>query len=393
MTAAMAELAVLAASMEVRQNGNMLSSQVSAEKRQAAAALVEEQRDGRYPAWSPREDDFLRQNMTRMSKAQIALHLGRTVVAIGLRRRRLALPSISAQSGLAAREVGDVLGFWGGREVSRLVEGGVLPGTRTPLGNRRLSVDPKELLRWAVRPESWIYFDADRVRVPRIQRLVKLAQERWSDEWLSLREVSEISGVSVREITRLCNEGRLPAVQRLGKRNNAWFMRRSDARSLSAFRRCEVWSPEAERFAMLAVAIGIPKQQVDVMASWPRRRTSHRLAYLHKKRLLARRVDELGAPVQVRGRCLFADWREHRDRFSALGRQMDGLRAGREVQAGHRIRICAVLAHWLAWHAEDAEAQELARRSKVTVRPQMATLETLVGELDRRGIDALGRGI
>jgi hypothetical protein len=52
-----------------------------------------------------------------------------------------------------------------------------------------------------------------------------------------------------------------------------------------------------------------------------------------------------------------------------------------------------VLAHWLAWHAEDAEAQELARRSKVTVRPQMATLETLVGELDRRGIDALGRGI
>lgn len=390
--AGLAEMAVLVAAMEVRQNGAVLSSQVSQEKRQAAAALVGEQRDGRYPAWSQEEDDFLRENLAKMSKAQIALHLGRSVVAISLRRRRLTLPSISAQSGLSAREVGDILGFWSGREVSRLVQAGVLPGSRTPLGNRRLSVEANDLLRWAVRPESWIYFDADRVRVPRLRRLVKLAQERWGDEWLTLREVSAVSGVSVRELNRLCTIGRLPAVKKLDLRNTPWYVRRSAAQDPASFNRQESWTPGADRFAMLAVAIGIPKQQVDSMAGWPRRRTSHRIGYLFKKELLARRVRELEVPAEVRGRCLFADWKEHRDRFASLARQMENLKAGRPVPMKYRTRVCAVLAHWLAWYADDEDAAEIERRAKVTVRPQMTTLESLVAELERRGIDALGRG-
>jgi len=384
--------------MEVRQNGRVLVNQADRRLRARAASLVEVQRDGRQPAWTDEEDDFLRANMTKMSKARMALCLGRSVVAIGLRRRRLALPSISAQSGLAAREVGEVLGYWSGREVSRLVEAGLMPGTRTPLGNGRLNVDANQLTRWAIRPESWIHFEAQKVRVPRLRRLVELAQERWDDEWLSLREASTVAGVSVRELNRLCNEGsptglgRAPAIQKLGRKHRTWYLRRSDAEGLALGRRQEVWSPEAERFALLAVAVGVPKQRVDQLASWPRRRTSHRISYLAGKGRLETRARELGVPAEVRGKELFADWKRHRDRFRSLAVQMDRLEGGEKVDQEKGTLVCGVLGQWLSWFAwQDDEALDTARRIRSTVRPTGETLERYAQELARRGIDIFGK--
>ena len=180
----------------------------------------------------------MRCNLGYLSEEDIALALGRTVMAVHLRwRRDLRLPAPSRAPGwLTATQAALLLGL-DGHKVTHWCDVGLIPSRRMP-GDRQVRlIRIVTLERWVISTANWIYFDWRKIPDARLRRLCELRQQRWGDEWWTTGQAADYHGVSGKDVLRLILRGEIPAVQakvsrggRHHERNwSNWYVLKSDA--------------------------------------------------------------------------------------------------------------------------------------------------------------------
>lgn len=186
------------------------------------------------PRWSAEEDRFLKENMGRMTDAEIGAVLRRGENGVHLRAERTGLPRPSKDPNyLTANRAAQALGV-DGHKTCYWIDSGMLKGERLagPRAIRRIRKDI--FLEWVLDPDHWIWFDPDRVPDPRIRILLEQKAQEWGDEWWNSRRVADFYGIEANDVKRHCKMGRIQGVQarNLGGRNNGswafWFFRRSE---------------------------------------------------------------------------------------------------------------------------------------------------------------------
>lgn len=190
------------------------------------------------PQWSAEEDAFLKENMANMTDAELAQALGRSEIAVHLRwERDLRLPARSKVPGiLTAHQAAEMLGI-DGHKTAHWVDMGLIPGRNMPGERVMRLIEEQALIRWAVNPKNWVYFDIQQVRDAHLKRLLELRAERWGDKWWTTAQVAEYHGADVHDVMRAIRLGRLRATQpqvclsgRHKKRKwGYWYVLRSEA--------------------------------------------------------------------------------------------------------------------------------------------------------------------
>ena len=201
----------------LRHAGNMntttapLTEDIDSIVRWALAGAVAAPRRKPLP-WSEQEDDFLRLNLGFLSEEEIAQHIGRTWVAVRLRwKRDLGLPAPSKTPGYVTANQAAKMLDKDVHAVCKWIRREWLPAHLLPFRNGRLvwRIRIQDLKQFAVKPEHWILFRPERVRDPRLARLVALAAERWGDEWLAPGQVAAMHDVRHQDVNRFVRAGRL----------------------------------------------------------------------------------------------------------------------------------------------------------------------------------------
>ena len=92
--------------------------------------------------------------------------------------------------------------------------------------------------RWLIRPTSWVYFDVKNIKNGAIRRLVELAQTRWDDEWITMRQAADLMKRNTEDIRRQIRLGKLYGYHAIGMDRKRvfgwvyWYVRRSDIENL-----------------------------------------------------------------------------------------------------------------------------------------------------------------
>lgn len=207
-------------------------------------------RDIKYGSaeWTERELQFLKEQNGHMALEDIAAHLGRTPVAVKLKRVRSGLPAPTKIPGyLIADRVAFILGCE--RHLPpALIDMGIMPGELVPgiRGIRRILV--VGFVEWITTPKNWVYIDLKKVTDRRYARMIEDAQAGWGDEWLTTRQAADLYNELHAGATLIPKDVYRRAVQ-LGKisyvravnlggrnRNPGWsmvFVRRSEVEKMS----------------------------------------------------------------------------------------------------------------------------------------------------------------
>ena len=174
--------------------------------------------------WTADEVAHLEGYFGLASDKAIATHLGRSVVGLRLKARRLGLRKRDA--GLTASEVARLLGIPCSKDVATWEERGLIRGRHTyPVGLNRVRLYQETAVEVFIRRHGQ-YIDAD--RVPDDSPFAAAAR---ANRWLSLPEIHRLTGrsnVAEHEIA----EGRV----RAARRGAHWYVRADDVpliRSLS----------------------------------------------------------------------------------------------------------------------------------------------------------------
>lgn len=166
--------------------------------------------------WTAAEVEYLEARFGGVSDKAIATHLGRSVVGLRLKARRLGLRKRDA--GLTASEVARLLGIPCSKDVATWEERGLIRGRRAyPVGLNRVRLYQETAVEVFIRKHGQ-YVDAD--RVPDDSPFAAVAR---ANRWLSLSEVHHLTGrstVAEHEIA----EGRV----RAAKRGTHWYVRADD---------------------------------------------------------------------------------------------------------------------------------------------------------------------
>lgn len=290
---------------------------------------------GHAGSWTAAELRFVDKNVGRLSYRQIGQKLGRTRTAVLIQIKRRGIARASKRGSLTARDVGELLGM-DGKAVGELINRGLLKARVLPLDARIYAVEEHDLLRFCLRPESWLYVPSirkqewHRIKSAKFRRFIQIAQAKWGDRWLSLSEATAEIGVCNSILDRWYNEGRMP-----GLRWNVVYVRRSDLLEMYAanttFHR---YSPGFDRFLLLGRAMGLTYDQLAAMSGKTRQHVAYRL-----RNLLDSGDAALFAEVGItaNGRIPYVDWRLHRGRFPLAERLVGRFWAG---QSGKRVVIC-----------------------------------------------------
>lgn len=268
----------------------------------------------RAPEWNVEDVAFIRANVGVMSDDQIAEALGRTAVAVKVRRKRLGLPTLSkAPQLLTAMGVSRTLNAEV-HTVCHWIDTGILQGRRMPGPRQIRLVERVALYRWAVNPNNWPLFKPERVTDPKLKRLIALRAARWGDEWWTTRRAADYFGVTPKDILRkIVIMHQLPGMQVINRSGrhaisgwSNWFVKRSDVMAADlVFRRGKGSNASLDfadglcEFLQLARAIGLPYPVIAKLVGWKLRDTAQRIQNIGKRN----------------GPIAFADWREHRQRF------------------------------------------------------------------------------
>lgn len=182
--------------------------------------------------WTEREDDFIREHQGRLAEAEIARRLGRTLQAVHIhseREMQLARPSKDPRI-LTAEHVGMGLGV-DSKSVHMLMDRGLMPMRRLPMGRPVRVVDRLIFIKWMLEPMHWLYFKPERVgalraRVKRpltavydygfweqARKVLKVATRKWKDEWLTPGQAADQLGVHRHNINSAIRAGTLQATR------------------------------------------------------------------------------------------------------------------------------------------------------------------------------------
>jgi len=174
--------------------------------------------------WTAREVAYLEERFGTLSDKAIAAHVGRSVLGLRLKARRLGLRKRDA--GLTASEVARLLGIPCAKDVATWERRGLIRGRRAyPVGLNRVRLY-QELAVTAFLAKHGQYVDAD--RVPADSPFAEVAR---ANRWLSLAEVHRLTGRSTVAEHEIAG-GRV----RAARRGTHWYVRAEDLpliRSLS----------------------------------------------------------------------------------------------------------------------------------------------------------------
>lgn len=174
----------------------------------------------RSEEWTDDEIAQLREGCAAlMTDMELAISLGRSEIAIHLKRERLGIPTVRNTPGwMSANKVRMRLGMNDCRSIIGWIRKGLVLGRSLPLGNTCWMLHEISLRRFVTRPENWPYFDADKVRDPHLRKLIELAKQRWDDEWLTTRQAADLAGHGdIRKVNLFIRLGRLEAVETYDK--------------------------------------------------------------------------------------------------------------------------------------------------------------------------------
>ena len=187
--------------------------------------------------WSQTELDILVQDTGILSDLEISERLGRSLNAMHVVRVRQHLPTPSRRPDtICAHLAGKLLGI-DPHKVINWIKTGLLPGGPAPNLDRSILIIKRvDLVRWALDPMNWIWFEPGKVADAHLQRLLDLRQKLWGDEWWTTRQVADYHGVEVGDVKRYLQLGRIHGVRapNRGGRDpepkwSNWFIRRSEA--------------------------------------------------------------------------------------------------------------------------------------------------------------------
>lgn len=332
----------------------------------------------REPRWSQEEIDYFRERAPHMSNAEIAAQLGRSDLAVKIKRARFGLSSVTRNelyftANTAAKALGIDI-----HSMTRLIELGLVPFEMAPTEKKIYRIRRDKLLAWAVDPMNWphfLYTLSWRVRKipdPKIRRMIELRRQRWKDEWLSSGQVARLLGVDSKDVNRVfIKRGQYKG--RKGQRANWYFLKSDVLASNVVFVRGKgrgsqslEWTWEAKHFLVLAIAVGTGNEEIVRMMG------NHVNFVISNKLTSLDMFDELaalarGQGIKVRRKrglapSVFVDWRCHKHRFPALSRSISRFLAGVRMRRKDILAVNRILAMWSAHHADTAEKKRIAAR-------------------------------
>lgn len=358
------------------------------------AAVTPNRNSERRSTWTRAEEQFVRENLGRLSYEQIGEKLGRSPAAIKIRQTRLGMPAPShREDALSVRAVGDLLGMCG-KKLKRLIHMGKLPAQQIPGIAGIHVIYRRDLLRWLVQPDNFLYImDTSRIAVPEWRSLVERRMALWGDEWWTTGQVADYHGVSISLINKYVRSGRLPGVHW-----NNWRVKKSDAvraRFITGKGMNTLdWSADGDAFMILAKAVGMTDLSIDLLRKEPTPRTWNRLRYLHQNGRIPKVIQAYNLPVYYqrggKGYTLFADWRDCAGRFPSLVRAVGKFHAGMPLTAVDRRYLRSILHSWAVRFADTEPRRAYAGRMARWQNARPEKLCEAYQELLRWGIDPLG---
>ena len=304
------------------------------------------------PPWAPWEDDFVQANLGLMSLDAIGRRLGRSANAVKIQFTRQGwAPPFRRPGWLTGNRVATLMCV-DVHAVSRWVKEGWIPHRRTPNMRQDILINRRVLYRWAINPQNWLYFQPERVRDPRLRRLLELKRERWDDEWWTTRQVAEYHGVEHEDVNRLIQYGKIQAVKwgnqhvlrSEAMKAGLWFVRGKGTGSQSAH-----WSDEGDAFLLLARAVGLPLYAISSMMGGygSVKRLDYRVSTLKREGSIPILIDKYELPVQFDpgAGTLYADWRQLGERFPQLHRVMSRADAGEQLTGENKKLVRIVRRH------------------------------------------------
>lgn len=353
--------------------------------------------------WTEEDLAFLRDNLGRMSPAELGRALGRSTNAIRIAQTRNGIPPASKKPHeitalAAARLIGvDV------KLMIRLINMGEIPGRQLPMARKINVILRRDLLRWMMRPRSWVYFDRRRVSDPQLRAFLERRAERWGDEWLSSGQAARLVGHASdgKSILQRIYRGKLRAVRWANYRvlrSDVLKIRSAPGKGCKGMARIE-WSREAHAFLLLAVAVGLRGRSIAALMGGPAYRSQWRMRMLLSQRAIPGLLVEYGLHgVEYRPErrdrapwLVWADWHEVRRRFPTIERAARKLREGERLTPAELAVARDVLVSWARWLGRGNRAVLCIARTVETMgikRPGAeARLRGAWAELRRAGIN------
>jgi len=184
--------------------------------------------------WAPKEVEYLRKNIGKLSHEEIGLAIGRSTNAVKIYQVRHGIHAPSKRPGwLSTNKAARLMGIEP-KSLMNIYEHGRIDLHDAPVDRKFKVIRKKALYRWAVKPENWIYFKADRIRDKHLKRLVLRAQSMWDDKWLTIGEAAQRLGYGddTRVVNAYIHRGKIKGAIQWGN----WWVLESSIKDLIIFR-------------------------------------------------------------------------------------------------------------------------------------------------------------
>jgi len=317
--------------------------------------------------WSLDDIDFVRKNIGFLSDEDIGVHLGRSTIAVKIKRTRLALGSATRREDwFTSRSAADALGMPCSKKIVEFMEKGLLVGYSAPLDCTIHQIHVSDLKRFACQPNNWVYFDPTNVRHPEIRRLVLRQMARWNDEWWESSRVARYHGLKESDISRYMKIGRIHGI-RYGK----WYVRRSVATDPSLViykgrggtnKAISDNYSEWDAFVVFGVAAGLSYSMIKHLSKTDLN-VPGRYQFLENRCKVGDVVEKYALPVQISVRGYpWVDWQQAAKRLPFLKKAIEQFISGRRCSRLQYRVVGGVLYSWARFHARSATEKSVADR-------------------------------
>ena len=360
-------------------SANLIQSAVSGAMLQTPQAKA--------PRWSEDELIKIEKLLPFHSANKVGEMLGRSGNAIKIIRQRKGIKASSKSEGwFTANQVRLLLGMADGRPVIGWIKKGLVLGHQIN-GDSTWMVHEISLRRWVTSPLSWAYFDPSGVTDEKLAHLVKLAQKRWNDAWLSTRQVADMKGTDTKTVLMAIKRGQLPGIhiqEKDGRHSGAawafWAVKQSDAERWEYNAPAFDLMDELHAFMLLARAIGLSSERTAILCGLSGETISKRMRMIDQMRLAPKlirkhkrlRFVSTGVPVLR----VHADWRKYSDRFPHVRRAFERYMSGRALMDDCYL-ITRILKVQIAASGVKCNISALGRCSSETIKCLIVNMRQL----------------
>lgn len=189
--------------------------------------------------WTFEEDRFLLDNIFTLGYAGVGEVLGRSANAVKIHVTRKGYPVPSKNPKWMNQISVSKLWQCDIKKITNMRLQGLLPGFFSldyqSDYNRMYFIHRKDLFLWMTKPDHWVYFDIDKVKLSWLRDYLQKKRDTWQDKWLIAGDANEIMGYRNRcggVLDVLAREGVIPAV-----RWQNWNVRESVIKKVARLKR------------------------------------------------------------------------------------------------------------------------------------------------------------